>query len=211
MTNLDTILKRRHYLANKGPPSQNYDFSSNHVWMWELDNKKSWPPKNWCLWIVVLKRLLRTPWTARRSNQPILKEINPEYSLEGLMLKLKLQYFGHLMGTANSLEKTLKDWRQEEKEMTENEMVGWHHLPNGHESEQPLGDEGHGSLECLSPWGHKKSDMTKWVNDDDCIIYKQVAKRVDFKCSHPPQRNVVNSPYLQVLHFQIQPPENSKK
>ena len=79
----------------------------------------------WC-W----RRLLRVPWTARRSNQSILKEIRPEYSLEGLMLKLKLQYFGHLMQRADSLEKTLmlgKIEGQEEKGMTEDEMVGWHH------------------------------------------------------------------------------------
>ena len=73
--------------------------------MRELDHKEVWVPKNWCFWTVVLKRLLRVSWTARRSNQSILKEISPEYSLEGLMLKL--QYFGHLMRKADSLEKTL--------------------------------------------------------------------------------------------------------
>ena len=97
------IKKQRHYFANKGPSSQGYDFSSSHVWMWELDYKESWVPfELWC-W----RRLLRVPWTARRSNQFILKEISPEYSLEGLMLKLKLQYFGHLMWRADSFEKTL--------------------------------------------------------------------------------------------------------
>ena len=77
--------------------------------MWELDYKESWVPKNWCFWTVVWcwRRLLRVPWTARRSNQSILKEISTEYSLEGLMLKLKLQYFGHLMQRADSLEKIL--------------------------------------------------------------------------------------------------------
>ena len=75
--------------------------------MWELDYKESWVPKNWCFWTVVWRRLLRVPWTARRSIQAILKEISPEYSLEGLLLKLKLQYFGHLMWRADSLEKTL--------------------------------------------------------------------------------------------------------
>ena len=72
---------------------------------------------------------MRVPWTARRSNLSILKEINLEYTLEGLMLKLKLQYFGHLMQRADSLEKTrmLRDWRQEEKVTTEDEMAGWHH------------------------------------------------------------------------------------
>ena len=81
--------KQRHYFANNGPSSQSYGFSSRHVWMWELDHKEGWAPKNWCFW----RKLLRVPWTARRSNQSILKEMNPEYSLEGLMLKLKLQYF----------------------------------------------------------------------------------------------------------------------
>ena len=75
--------------------------------MWELDHKESWAPRNWCFWIVVWIRLLRVPWTARRSNQSILKEICPEYSLEGPMLKLKLQYFDHLMQRTDSLEKTL--------------------------------------------------------------------------------------------------------
>ena len=75
--------------------------------MWELDYKESWAPKNWCFWTECWRRLLRVPWTARRSNQSILKEISPEYSLEGLMLKLKLQYFDHLMRRTDSLEKTL--------------------------------------------------------------------------------------------------------
>ena len=100
--------KQRHYFADKGPPSQSYGFSSSHVWMWELDHKESWVPKNWCFWTVVLEKTLeRVPWTARRSNQFILKEISPEYSLEELMLKLKLQCFGHLMQRNDSSEKTL--------------------------------------------------------------------------------------------------------
>ena len=108
MTKLDSILKKqRHYFAYKGPSSQSYGFSSSHVWMWELDYKESWAPRNWCFWAVVLEKTLRAPWTARRSNQSIIKEISPEYSLEGLMLKLKLQYFGHLMWRTDSLEKTL--------------------------------------------------------------------------------------------------------
>ena len=107
------IKKQRHYFAKKGPSCQSYDFSSSHVWMWELDHKKSWAPKNWCFWTVVLeKTLLRVPWTARKSNQSILKEISSEYSLEGLMLKLKLQYFGHLIQRADSLETHLELWRK---------------------------------------------------------------------------------------------------
>ena len=102
---------------------------------------------------------MRVPWTTRRSSQSILKEINPEYSLEGQMLKL--QYLGHhLMQRADLLEKTLmlgkKDQRQEEKGTTEDEMVGWHHRLNEHEFEQALGDsEGQGSLACCSSWGRR--------------------------------------------------------
>ena len=81
--------------------------SSSHVEMWKWDCKEGWEPKNWCFQLWCWRRLLRVPWTARRSNQSILREINSEYSLEGLMLKLKLQYFGHLMPRASSLEKTL--------------------------------------------------------------------------------------------------------
>ena len=101
--------KERHYFANKGPSSQSYGFSSSHVWMWESDYKESWMPKNWCFWTVMLEKTLGIPWTARRSNQSIIKEISPEYLLEGLMLKLKLklQYFRHLMQRTDCLEKTL--------------------------------------------------------------------------------------------------------
>ena len=106
MKNLDSILKR-HYFANKDLFSQSYGFSSSHVWMWELNHKESWMPKIDAFELWCWRRLLRVPWTARRSNQSILKEISPEYSLEGLMLKLKLQYFGHLMWRIDSLEKTL--------------------------------------------------------------------------------------------------------
>ena len=101
------IKKQRHYFANKGPSSQSYGFSSSHVWIWELDYKESWALKNDAFELWCWRRLLRVPWTARRSNQSILKEISPECSLEGLMLKLKLQYFSHLMRRVDSWEKTL--------------------------------------------------------------------------------------------------------
>jgi len=103
------------------------------------------------------------PWTARRSNQLILKEINPEYSLEGLMLKLQLQYFGRPMGRSDSLENPLMLGKMEGKRRrtVEDEMVRLHNQLNTHESEQTLGDdEGQRSLECWSSWGHKESDMT---------------------------------------------------
>ena len=104
---------------------------------------------------------MRVPWTARRSNQIILKEISPEYSLERLMLKLKLQYFGHLMGRTDSLEKSLMLGKIEGR-TTEDEMIGCHHRLDGHEFEQAPGvGNGQRSLVCCSPWGHKELDVTE--------------------------------------------------
>ena len=161
MTNLDSILKKqRHEFAHKGLFSQSCGFSSSHIWMWELDHKPGWAPKNWCFWIVVLKKTLdstldreeiksvnstgdqlwvftgrtdaeaETPilWPSAVKNWPIWKD--PDSG---------------------------KDWVQEEKGVTEDEMVGWHHQLNGCEFEQTLGDsEGQGNLVCCSPWGHKQ-------------------------------------------------------
>ena len=101
------IKKQSYLFANKGLSSQTYGFSSSHVWMWELDYKESWALKNWCFRTVMLGKSLVSPLTARISNQSILKEISLECSLEGLMLKLKLQYFGHHMQRADSPEKNL--------------------------------------------------------------------------------------------------------
>ena len=117
------IKKQRHYFDDGAQSSQSYGFSSSHILMQELEHKESWAPKNfyvfelWC-W----RRLFRVPWIARRSNQSIWKEISPEYRLERLMLKLKLQNFGHLMGRTDSLERTLRQgkiegWRRESQKM----------------------------------------------------------------------------------------------
>ena len=116
---------------------------------------------------------LRVPWTARRSNQSILKEISPEYSLEGLMLKLKLPILespdvkSWLIGKDPDAG---KDWRQEEKGTTEDEIVGWHHQLNRHEFEQtPGGSEGQGSLTCCSLWGPKESKKTEQLNNNNLL------------------------------------------
>ena len=101
------IKKQRHYFVNKSPSSQSYGFFSSHLWMWELDYKEAEYQRIDAFELWCWTRLLRVPWTARRSNQYILKEINPEYLLKGLMMKLKLQYFGHLMWRTDSFEKTL--------------------------------------------------------------------------------------------------------
>ena len=117
LTNLDSMLKKqRHHFADKDLYSSKV-FSGRHVWMWELDHKEGWVPKNWCLWIVVLENTLESPLDSKRSNQSILKEISPEYSLEGLMLKL--QHFGHVMWRADSLEKNLMLGK------TEGKRRGW--------------------------------------------------------------------------------------
>ena len=138
-----------------------------------MDGYESWTIKKaeceridafelWC-W----RRLLRVPWTARRSNQSILKEISPGCSLEGLVLKLKLQYFGYPMRKADSFEKTLMLGKIEGRRRRgrQDEMVGWHHRPNGHEFEQAPGDgTGQGSLACFDSWDRKTSDMTEQLN-----------------------------------------------
>ena len=106
---------------------------------------------------------MKVPWTARGSNQSVLKEISPEFSSEGLILKLKLQYFGHLMGKADSLDKTLMLGKTEGRRRRgqEDEMAGWHYRLNRHEFEQTPGDSGgQGSLMCCRPWGHTESDVT---------------------------------------------------
>ena len=114
---------------------------------------------------MVLEKTLESPLDSREIKSVNPKGNQPEYSLEGLMLKLKLQYFGHLMQRANSLEKILllgKDWRQEEPGTTKDEMVGWHHWLNGCEFKQTPGDsEGQGSLACHSPWSCKESNTTE--------------------------------------------------
>ena len=170
MINLDSILKSRditlptkfHLVKATIFPVVMYRCES-----WIIRKAEHWRIDAFELWC--WRRLLRVPWTARRSNLFILKEISPEYSLEGLMLKLKFQSFGHLMWRADSLEKTDpdagKDWRQEEKRTAKDKMVGWHHWLDGHEFEQAPGvDDRQGSLACCSPWDHKELDTTEQLN-----------------------------------------------
>ena len=168
MTNLDSILKSRDITL----PTKVHLVKAM-VFPAVMCGCESWTIKKaerqriaafelWC-W----RRLLRVPWTARTSNQSILKKICPEYSLEGLMLKVKLQYFGHMMWRADSFGNPDlgKDWRQEEKGTTKVEMVGWHHQFNGHEFEQgPAVGDGQGGLACCSPWGRKELDTSEQLN-----------------------------------------------
>ena len=132
---------------------------------WTVKKAECWRIDAFELWC--WRRLLRVPWIARRSNRSILKEISPGISLEGKMLKLKLQCFGHLMQRVDSLEKTdaRRDWGQEEKGMTEDEMAGWHHRLDIREFEWTLGvGDGQGGLVCRNSWGRRESDTTEQLN-----------------------------------------------
>ena len=154
--------------ATKVPSSQGYGSSSGRVWMWELDYKESWVQKNWCFWTVVLEKTLASPLDC--------KEIQPVHSEEDQ----SWDFFGRNDAEAETpvlwpphakswlIGKDCdagRDWGQEEKGTTEDEMVGWHHWLNGHEFEQAPGvGDGQGGLVCCSPWGPIESDTTEWLN-----------------------------------------------
>ena len=152
--------------------SQSFDFSSS-VRRWELEHKEGWVPKNWCFWIVVLEETLESPLDGKEIK-PVNPKGNSEYSLEGLMLKLKLQYFGQLMGRADSLEKTMMLGKIEGRKRKGWQRMRWCHWLSGHYFEQTAGDtEGQGSLVCCSPQGCKESDMTQQLNNKSlgtCVI-----------------------------------------
>ena len=158
------IKKQRHYFANKGLSSQSYVFSNSHVWMWELDYKENWPPKNWCFWTVVLEKTLVVLWTARRSNHSWIFIGRTDAEAETSILwppdvKSWLIWKDSAAG---------KDWGQEERGTTEDEMVGWDHWLDGHKFEQAAGTgDGLGGLACCIPWGRKELDTTEWLNWTD--------------------------------------------
>ena len=130
---------------------------------WTIKKAKRWRIDAFELWC--WRRLLKVPWTTRRSNQSILKEISPGCSLEGLMLKLKLQYFGHLMRRADSFEKTLMLGKIEDRKRRGRQRIRWHHLLDGHGFGWTPGvGDGQGGLACCSSWGHKESDTTERLN-----------------------------------------------
>ena len=156
------IKKQRHYFASKDPYNQSYDFSSSHVWMWELDHKEGWALKNGCFWIVMLEKTLESPLDCEEIKPVNPKGINPEDALEGLMLKLKLQYFGHLMWSADSLEKTLMLGKIEGRRRRRLTRTGW--LDGTTDSMDmswsKLREIVKDNLACCNPWGHKELDTT---------------------------------------------------
>ena len=160
------IKKQRQYFANKGPSSQSYGFSSSHMWMWELDCKENWVLKNWCFWTVVLEKILESP-LGNMEIQAFLKELSPEYSLEGLMLKLKLQYFGHLIQRTDSFEKTLMLGKieggrrrgQQRMRFLDASLTQWTWTWVNSGSWWWTGKPG-----VLQSLGHKESGTTEWLN-----------------------------------------------
>ena len=168
------IKKQRCYFANKGPSSQSYHFSSSHIWMWELDYKEGWRPKNWCFWTVALEKTLESP-SESKEIQPVHPKEDQSWIFIG---RTDAKAETPILWPPDAKNWLIwkdpdprKDWRQEEKGTTEDEMVGWHHWLYGHEFEQALGDrDGQGSLECCNPWGHKQSDMTEQLNWTDRTI-----------------------------------------
>ena len=162
------IEKQRHYFANKGPSSHSYGFSSSHVWMWELDHKESWALKNWCFWTVVLEKTLESPFNCKEI-QPVNPKGNQSWIFFGRTdVEAETPILWPPDGRSWLIWKdpdSGKDWRQEEKGMTEDEMVGWHYWLNGHEFGWTLGvGDGQGGLACCGSRGCKQSDTTEWLN-----------------------------------------------
>ena len=128
------IKKQRHYFASKGPSSQGYAFSSSHVWMWELDYKESWAPKNWCFWTMVLEKTLEGLLDSKEI-QPVLPKGNQSWIFIG-KTDTPILWPPDVKNWLTGKDPDAgKDWRRDEKGTTEDEMVGWHHQLNGHEFE----------------------------------------------------------------------------
>ena len=165
MANLYSILKNRDYFAYKDPYSQSYGFSSSHVWKWQLDHKEDWAPKHWCFWSVVLEITLESCLDCKET-----KPVNPKGNQSWIFIgRTDAEPEAPILWPPYAKRRLIwkdldarKDWRQEEKGTTQDEMVGWHHRLDGHEFEQTPGDgDGQGSLACCSPWGHKELDTTE--------------------------------------------------
>ena len=162
------IKKQIHYFTSKGPSSQSYSFSRSHVWMWELDYKESWAPKNWCFWTVVLEKTLESPLDCKEI--PI---VHPKGDQSWVFIgrtDVEAETPDTLATWCEELTHWKRPWCWERLKaggegVIEDEIVGWHHQLNGHEFEQALGvGDGQGGLACCSPWGLKESDTTEQLN-----------------------------------------------
>ena len=160
--------KQRHHFANKGPSSQGYGFSCGHVWMWELDCEESWALKNLCFWTVVLEKTLESPLDCKEI-QPVHSKGDQPWDLFGrndAKAETPVLWPPHVKSWLLGKDSDAgRDWGQEEKGMTEDEMAGWHHWLDGHESEWTPGDgDEQGGLACCDSWGLKELDMTERLN-----------------------------------------------
>ena len=186
------IKKQRHYFANKGPSSQSYGFSSGHVWMW--DHKDIWALKNWSFWTVVLEKTLESPldW---KEIQPVHPKGNQSWIFIGRTdAEVPILWSPAKSWLIRKDPDAGKDWRQKEKGITEDEMVGWHHRLNGHEFEQAPGDgEGQGSLACCSPWSHKESEMTEQLTNNFLVTLSHM-----WEFSYP-TREGTQGPYTRIV------------
>ena len=157
------------YFANRAPHSERNGFSSNDIWIWELNHKEGWVLKNWCLRTVVPEKTFDSPLDCKDIKQVNPKGIQPWIFTGMIDAKAGAPILWPPDAKSQLAGKNPddgKDWRQDEKGITEDEMVGWHHRLNGHEFQQALGDgEGQGCLTCCSPWGLKESDTTEWLNN----------------------------------------------
>ena len=162
------IKKQRHYFANKGLSSQGYGFSSGHVWMWELDCEESSALKNWCFWTVVLEKTLENPLDWKK-----IQPVHPKGDQSCIFIgRTDAEIEAPILWPPDGKNWFIgkdpdagKDWRQEEKGMTESEIVGWHHQLDGHEFKQAPGvGDRQGSLACCSPWSCKELDVTDCLN-----------------------------------------------
>ena len=162
------IKKQRHYFTNKGTYSQSYGFSSSHVWIWELDQKEGWMSKNWCFWTVVLEKTLDSPLDCKE-----IKPVNVKRHQSWIFIgstdaegEAPILWAPDVKNWLSGKDPdTGEDWRQDEKLMTEDEVVGWDHQLDGHEFEQaPGAGDGQGGLVWCSPCGHKEVDTTEWLN-----------------------------------------------
>ena len=173
------IEKQRHYFANKGPFSQGCGFSSSHVWMWGLDCKESWTPKNWCFWTVVLEKTLESPLDCKE-----IQPVHPKGDQSWVFIRrTDVEAETPILWPPDAKSwligkdpDAVKDWGQEEKGMTEDEMVGWHHWLNRHEFGWTLGVvDRQGGLACCGSWGHKSQT---WLSDWSELNWRVLKEKI---------------------------------
>ena len=155
-------------IANKGPSSQGYGFSSGHVRIWKLDCEESWAPKNWCFWSVVLEKTLESPLDCKEIQpvHPKGDQSSVFFGTTDAKAETPILWPPHVKSWLIGKDSDAgRDWGQEEKGTTEDEMAGWHHRLEGHEFGWTPGvGDGQGGLACCGSWGHKEWDMTEWLN-----------------------------------------------